>query len=113
MYPHQQAIEELERLKNISMNNNPTEWEKEDNGNFKIYSLNCRSLKKQFPDILSDEIFIKRNVICLQETWLDDDTLRDDLEITNYKLHLNSQGKGKGIAIYFMKETLRHQIDIT
>ena len=112
MYPHQQAIEELERLKNISLNNNPTAWEKEDIGAFKIYSLNCRSLKKHFPDILSDEILMKSDVICLQETWLDDDTLRDDLEITNYELHLNSQGKGKGIAIYFKKESLRHQIDI-
>ena len=37
---------------------------------------------------------------------------RDDLAITNYELHLNSRGKGKGIAIYFKKETLRHQIDI-
>ena len=112
MYPHQQAIEELERLKNISINSNPTEWEKEDNGNFKIYSLNCRSLKKHFPDIISDDILMKSDVICLQETWLDDDTLRGDLDIANYELHLNSQGKGKGIAIYFKKETLRHQIDI-
>jgi exonuclease III len=112
MYPHQQAIEELERLKNISLNNNPTEWEKEDNKSFKIYSLNCRSLKKHLPDILSDEILMKSDVICLQETWLDGDMMRDDLEMTDYKLHLNSQGKGKGVAIYFKKETLRHQVDI-
>ena len=112
MYPHKQALEELERLKNISMNTNPTEWEKEDNENFKIYSLNCRSLKKHFPDILSDEILMKSDVICLQETWLEDDTPTEDLNITNYEVHFNSQGKGKGIAIYFKKDTVRHQLDI-
>ena len=112
MYPHKQALEELERLKNISMNNNPTEWEKEDTENFKIYSLNCRSLKKHFPDILSDEMMMKSDVICLQETWLEDDKPTENLNIPNYEVHFNSQGKGKGIAIYFKKNTVRHQRDI-
>jgi exonuclease III len=68
-------------------------------------------LKKHFPDILSDEILMISDVICLQETWLEDDTPADNLNITNY-VHLNSQGKGKGIAIYFRKDKLRHQLDI-
>ena len=51
-------------------------------------------------------------IICLQETCLEDDRTREDLEIETYELHLNSNGKGKGIAIYFKKNMLKHEIDI-
>ena len=78
----------------------------------KIYSLNCRSLKKHLPDILSDDILMKSDIICLQETWLEDDIEIEILEIMNYKLHLNSNGKGKGIAIYFKEDILKHEVDI-
>ena len=36
----------------------------------------------------------------------------EDLEIPTYELHLNSNGKGKGLAIYFKKDMLMHEIDI-
>ena len=55
---------------------------------------------------------MKSDAICLQETWLEDDTATELFEIPNYKLHLNSNGKGKGIAIYFKKDKIRHVIDI-
>ena len=55
---------------------------------------------------------MKSDVICLQETWLEDDTSIDDLKISNYELHLNSNGKGKGLAIYYKKSNLQHEIDI-
>ena len=113
MYPNQQALKELERLKEISLNNNPSEWEKDDSGLLKISSLNCRSLKKHYEDISSDELLLKSDIICLQETWLEDNIISEDLLIPNYTLHLNSQGKGKGIAIYFKKGTVKHEQDIT
>ena len=87
-------------------------WEKDRTGSMKIYSMNCRSLDKHFPDIKYDDILLKSDIICLQETWLKDDETREDLEIENYDLHLNSNGKGKGIAIYFKKDMLRHEVDI-
>jgi exonuclease III len=74
--------------------------------------MNCRSLRKHFPDIKTDDILLKSNIICLQETWLEDDTNMKDLEIPSYELHLNSNGKGKGLAIYFKKDMLRHKVDI-
>ena len=55
---------------------------------------------------------MKSGVICLQETWLEDDTILENLKISNYQLHLNSNGKGKGIAIYYKKYALKHEIDI-
>ena len=100
MYPNQQALKELERLEEISKNNNPSEWEIEEKGTLKIYSLNCRSLKKHYQDIITDDELLKSDVICLQETWLEDDSIQEDVNILDYDLHLNSNGKGKGIAIY-------------
>ena len=112
MYPNMKALTELERLEEISLNNNPTEWEKENKNQLKISSLNCRSLRKHHDDISTDENLLKSDIICLQETWLEDDTITDDLEIPNYDLHLNSSGRGKGIAIYFKKKHFRHKCDI-
>ena len=74
--------------------------------------MNCRSLQKHFDDIISDILLLKSDMICLQETWLNDDTSKDDLNIPGYHLHLNSNGHGKGIATYFKKESFRMEKDI-
>ena len=67
MYPNPKAMEKLLRLEELSLNNNPTEWEKDKN-TLKIYSLNCRSLKKHYQDIKTDSTVIESSIICLQET---------------------------------------------
>ena len=95
---------------------NPSLWEKEDATVTKIYSLNCRSLKKHHQDILSDSILLKADIILLQETWLEDDDPLEELDIPSYSLNSNSCGRGKGVAIYFkehlftpnVKETYRN-----
>ena len=51
-----------------------------------------------------DESLLKSDMIFLSETWLENDEITQDLQIPHYKVHLNSKGKGKGIAIYFKKE---------
>ena len=112
MYPSQIAMEELERLKQISQNNNLTDWEREDDEILKIYSLNCRSLQKHYLDVISDDIMMKSDIICLQETWLEDDMSTEEFAIPNYELKLNSNGKGKGIATYFKKEIWTHEADV-
>ena len=43
---------------------------------------------------------------------MEDNAITEDLLISNYTLHLNSHGKGKGIAIYFKKDTFKHEQDI-
>ena len=112
MYPSKKALNELERLNQISQNNNPTAWEREDKRALKITSLNCRSLKKHLEDIKVDDSLIKSDIICLSETWLENDDDTEDLKIPHYEVHLNSKGKGKGIAIYFKKEIFKHVSDI-
>ena len=110
MYPNKKALEELERLDKISLNKNPSKWEKEDKDAMKISSLSCRSLKKHHPDMISDAILLKSEIICLQEIWLESDGVIDDLKIPNYDLYLNSNGRGKGVAAYCRKGIFKHQI---
>ena len=55
---------------------------------------------------------MKSDIICLQETWLEADIIVDDMEIENYELHLHSNGRGKGHAIYYKKEILKHETDV-
>jgi exonuclease III len=112
MYPNKKALEELERLDQISLNRNPSNWEKEDLRTLKVSSLNCRSLKKHFNDLISDSLLLKSDIICLQETWIEDDDISEDMNIPNYELHLNSNGKGKGVAAYYNQRLFRPEADI-
>jgi hypothetical protein len=112
MYPNKKALEELERLDKISQNKNPSCWETEDTGALKISSLNCRSLKKHHQDIISDTLLLKSDIICLQETWIENDDAIEDLEIRDYELHTNSNGRGKGVAAYFKTHIFKHDFDI-
>ena len=112
MYPNPKALTELNRLDKISHNKNPTKWEKVNNELIKVSSLNCRSLNKHYQDIVTDDILLKSDFIGLQETWLTSDESRETLEIPGYNLHINSMGKGKGIASYYKRELFTPIIDI-
>ena len=111
MYPDMRALEELERLDKISLNTNKTEWEIYDRSALKVSALNCRSLNKHFPDILTDELLLKSHIIALQETWLEDDYRNDNFNIPGYDLYLNSQGRGKGLATYIKSSIFKHHSD--
>ena len=112
MYPNLQALEELKRLEKKSLNRNPSPWETNDTEVMKISSLNCRSLKKHYQDILTDNSLKKSDLIALQETWLNNDEDSKDLHIPGYELSINSKGKGKGIAIYYRRDIFEHVADI-
>ena len=112
MYPNKRALEELERLNKISKNNNPSIWEKENKDIIKISSLNCRSLKKHYEDIFSDDLVLKSDIICLNETWQEDDTIAENLKDSHYKVKANSRGRGKGIATYFNNTIFQHAFDV-
>ena len=97
MYPSIIALKETERLRQVSTKHD----DEKQFGDLKISSLNCRSLKKHFQDICSDNDILTSDIICCQETWIDDDY--DDLEqyqIEDYRSHFINMGRGKGIAIY-------------
>ena len=112
MYPLPIALNELERLEDKSMNRNLTEWDKKISNLIKISSLNCRSLKKHYQDILTDNTLLKSDLVALQETWLSNDDDSDDLHIPGYEISINSKGKGKGIATYYKRDIFEHVADI-
>ena len=62
--------------------------------------LNCHSLADKINDLRCDEVMLKSDVICLTETWSMSDAASESLAIPGYQLHLNSNGRGKGVAMY-------------
>ena len=67
----------------------------------KIMSLNVRSLQKHFLDIQRIVEMNPYDVLCLQETWIPASTVDvTTYKLSDYTLHLNSVGRGKGIATY-------------
>ena len=102
MYPSQTALKETERLRKIS--------KEKDNTNipdtFIIGSLNCRSLKKHFEDVSTDDILLNSDVFCCQETWIEEFDDHALFGIEGFNSYFISIGKGKGIAIYSKKNLL-------
>ena len=93
---------ELERLQKISINSNPTAWEKDEKNTFKVASLNIAGLNAHYQDLLSDEMLLKADIIQLQETSL----CHGNHEMADYHLpgfmdtFFVSHGKGKGIVSF-------------
>ena len=51
-------------------------------------------------------------MICLSETWLEETDELLDLQIDNYALHVNSVGRGKGLATYFIRDLFSPEINV-
>ena len=79
---------------------------------FKILSLNVYSLRKHHIDIVRAQEQNNYQMLCLQESWLNEFTNPADYTIEGFNLHLNSVGLGKGIATYCSEE-FEHDFDIT
>merc|ERR1712079_914922 len=62
---------------------------------------NVLSLANSFDEISQKIKKTKCDVVCLQETWLDETCSGDAFQFENYVLSLNSRGRGRGIATYF------------
>ena len=101
IYADPDALIEFERLNQISLNNNPSVWEIKEEKYLKIFYLNCQSLIPKLQHIRDDPTALKGDLICFSETWLNSDCLTNDLEILPYSLHINSVGRGSGLATYF------------
>ena len=113
IYPDPEALAELKRMNEVSINNNPSNWNREGINGLKISSLNCRSLRSKIEDIRKDYELGFSDIICISETWLEQGENLVDLQLEGYALHVNSVGVGKGIATYLKKETFSPEIDIT
>ena len=84
-------------MKVISLNENPTPWQKIAKNAVKIASLNCAGLKPHFTDIQSDKHLLTADVIHLIETSIARDE-EEPLQLKGYDSHFISIGNGKGIA---------------
>ena len=105
------VLEEIERLQDISINNNPTTWFKEDEKYIKISSQNVYKLDRHFEDLKSDVALMKSSLICCIETWIDPKKADpNNYKIEGYSTYLNSVGPGKGLAI-FSKPSFTHERD--
>ena len=89
----QSALNELKRLERLSLNADGI-------GVFNVACLNVRSLPKHFEDIKVLKEF-QVEVICLQETWVDETESSNSYTFNDFDVSLNSKGRGKGIATFF------------
>ena len=98
---------EAARMAKVSLNSNPCEWMDPAKVGLRVCSLNCRSLRKHIGDVRTDPVLLQGDVICLQETWLEDgEGERGDYQLEGYQAFFASVGPGKGLAV-FIKEGLR------
>ena len=102
IYANHLAMKEIERLIEVSLNRNPTEWEKEHNeSRLKVFFLNCRSIQNKFENIKADISLLKSDLIILTETWLTKENLEDGYSLNSYNTNFNNRGRGKGIVSYW------------
>ncbi len=94
------ARQQARIISDKAINKQPN-WDKmSDKQNLNIISLNTRSLKKHFQDILHDNLFLKADIICLQETHLYDTDKTSMYTLAGFKSVFASKGKGAGVAMY-------------
>ena len=105
------GLQELHRLKLISLNENPTPWQNMTDDSVKVASLNCAGLKPHITDIRADEHLMKADIIHLIETSIDI-TEENLLNIKGYNSHFVNSGNGKGIATYYKPEVVAHKLDV-
>ena len=102
IYPIKKAQEEIKRLEDISSNLNPNDWEKKCGIDvIKISYLNCRSLVNRFDNVRADISLRQSDVLVLAETWIQNTSEGSKLELDDYEVHLNSTGRGKGLAAFY------------
>ena len=98
--------EEAARMAAVSLNANPCEWMDPAKVGLRVCSLNCRSLRKHIGDVRTDPVLLQADVICLQETWLEDgEGEQGNFRLEGYEAFFASVGAGKGVAVY-VKEGL-------
>ena len=105
------ALQELERMKVISLNKNPTPWQKHNQNAVKVASLNCAGLKSHFTDVQSDEHMLEADIIHLIEKSISI-AEEDQHQLNGYDSHFISIGNGKGIDTYYKPAEVEHEQDV-
>merc|ERR1711954_191896 len=105
------GLRELLRLKENSINENPTPWLKANQDSIKVVSLNCAGLKPHFIDIQVDEHLLKADVIHLVETSLDKNETAE-FKLPGYSSHAINVGNDKGIMTFYKTAVVEHHEDL-
>ena len=100
----------MKRLEALSINRNPTPWEKNKRKSVKIATLNWAGLKSHFKDIQMDEKIKKADIIHLIETSLTETEL-NPLTLPGYEVHDICIGNGKGISTYYKRSMFKNEKD--
>ena len=91
MYPIPKALNEMKRLEEVSINNNPSAWDKATDLTItKISFLNMRSLVNKFENIRSDLSLQQSNIMILAETWISKKIDKTKYELEELEDHLNN-----------------------
>ena len=98
---HAGVMTECRRMDQVSFNANPDRWNNLDIEGLRVSSLNVRSLRKHREDLWLDPVVQKSDIVCVQETWLEDHESEDDRYLPEgFKGLFCCHGRGKGIAIF-------------
>ena len=112
IYGNKKAVEELERMNKIAINNWPTDWNNLIEKRERISVLNCGSLRTKIDHVRDDPILMMSDMICLTETWIWPDENTSGFNIEGYAVNHNSQGKGKGVSVYYKLAKYVHVQDV-
>ena len=92
---------ECKRMDQVSLNSNPDRWNNLTIDGLRVSSLNVRSLRKHREDVWLDPVLQKSDIICIQETWLEEhESENEEYLPEGFKALFCCQGRGKGIAIF-------------
>ena len=108
---------ENKRMESISVNNNPTPWNNKAVKGTRISSLNVSSLKRHIEDVRSDHSLLMSDIICLSETWLEEEMCNHaKYQLDGYKSFFNCQKrgneKGKGLATYIKGNNWKWETEV-
>ena len=101
IYPSSKALKELERMNKVSLNQNPSPWNKTMENAIKILSMNCAGLKPHYDDLKNDSKIKRADMIILVETSLAKEEDLENFSLNEYTIDGIKVGSGKGIISYF------------
>ena len=107
----EQAMAELQRMNARSMNANPTPWRRKGEKVTKIATLNVMNLRNNHRYVAQDPTLLLADLICLSETWLEEETDKAEFSIEGYQASFNSGGNGRGIVGFFNPDVFSHRAD--
>lgn len=105
IYCNEEAKQEALSIKARALNKQFSKWNQGQKNCFKLSSLNIRSLQKHFKDLKDDNFLQQCDILCVNETWLNDDP---DTSFDGFTSHyLNKRSKGVAMFTKIVPEKLQ------